>query len=158
MEEEKMEEEKMEEEKMEEEKMEEEQRRMGNGRTLARENEREKLKVNIHLALTNAVAMPARGYNTSYLLRLVISSGAHQNTVDLVQSCHYQLAELLNSLAEESQPSRQPGSPYPDDLANAPIGSPPFPEGGIGSDDAMMVDGDCGTWRPYGQRGGQYRL
>jgi hypothetical protein len=47
-------------------------------------------------------------------LNNLIASGAHQNTVDWVQSCHYQLEELLDSLAEESQSSRQPGSPYPD--------------------------------------------
>jgi hypothetical protein len=42
------------------------------------------------------------------------ASGAHQDSVDLVQGCHYQTSLLLNSLAEESQSSKQSGSPYPD--------------------------------------------
>ncbi|KAH8985903.1 hypothetical protein EDB92DRAFT_1949591 [Lactarius akahatsu] len=69
-----------------------------------------------------------------------MASGAPQNTVDFVMGCHQQLSDLLTSLAEESQSSKQPGSPYPD--ANAPIGSPPFSEGGMVNDDAMNVDDD----------------
>jgi hypothetical protein len=47
-------------------------------------------------------------------LNNLIASGAPQNTVDFVQSCHQKLSELLTSLSEESQSSKQPGSPYPD--------------------------------------------
>lgn len=79
--------------------------------------------------------------------------------MDFVQSCHYEIIQLLNGLAEVSQSSRQSGSRYPDgeclflyafnyvliclDLADPPNASPPFTEGALRDDDAMMVDDDC---------------
>jgi hypothetical protein len=85
------------------------------------------------------------------------ASGADQDTVDLLQDYHHWIIQLFNSLAEESQSSRQFGSPYPDgeyllfdalivylliclDLADDPMASPSFPEDVLRDDDAMLVD------------------
>jgi hypothetical protein len=47
-------------------------------------------------------------------LNNLIATGADQDTVDFVQECDTQITELLSSLAEESQSSRQSRSAYPD--------------------------------------------
>jgi hypothetical protein len=44
------------------------------------------------------------------------ASGAHQDTVDFVQGCHYKITQLLDDPAEESRSSGQSGSPYPDSV------------------------------------------
>lgn len=53
--------------------------------------------------------------NLNYLSQLG-ASGAEQKAVDLVKACGDELTQLLDSIAEESQSSRQSasGSPYPD--------------------------------------------
>jgi hypothetical protein len=76
-----------------------------------------------------------------------------------VENCHYDLMHLLRSLAEESQATRPPGSPYPDgeslliyvfnhllicfDLVDAPTDLPSLSRGVFRDRDAMMVDDDC---------------
>lgn len=76
--------------------------------------------------------------------------------MDFVQSCQYEIIQLLNSLDEVPQSSRQLRSPYPDggclflyafnyiliclDLVDLPDASPPFMGGALRDDDAMMVD------------------
>lgn len=86
------------------------------------------------------------------------ASGANLDTLAFVENCHYELIQLLSSIAEESQATRPPGSPYPDsesllfyvvnhllicfDLADAPIDLPSFSQGVFRDRDAMMVDDD----------------
>lgn len=84
------------------------------------------------------------------------SSGGNLDTLEFVENCHYELTQLLSSLAEDSQATRPPASPYPDgeslvfnafnhiligfDLANALIDPPPFSGEVSRNEDAMMVD------------------
>lgn len=92
-------------------------------------------------------------------LNNLIASGAHQETVDFVQQCHIEITQLLGSLTEGSQSSRQLGSSHPGgkcliffnalnnlliclDLADAPIASPSFLEAELRDDDDMMVNDD----------------
>ncbi|KAN0138591.1 hypothetical protein V8E53_003579 [Lactarius tabidus] len=53
-----------------------------------------------------------------------------------VENCHYDLTHLLSSLAEESQATRPPGSPYPD--VDAPTDLPSLSMGVFRDRDDMM--------------------
>ncbi|KAN0128807.1 hypothetical protein V8E53_013394 [Lactarius tabidus] len=75
--------------------------------------------------------------NTDHLNQLR-ASRAPQDLVDLVQDCHYQLTELLNSIAEESQSSRQSRSPNLD--ADASMAPQSILEDEMRDVDSMMVD------------------
>ena len=93
--------------------------------------------------------------NLAHLSKLR-SSGGDLDTLEFVENCHYELTQLLSSLAEDSQATRPPVSPYPDgkslvfnvfnhiligfDLADAPIDPPPFSGGVSRDEDAMIVD------------------
>lgn len=84
------------------------------------------------------------------------ASGANLDTLEFVENCHYELIQLLSSLADESQATRPPASPDLDgeslffyafnhilicfDLADPPIDPPSFSEGVSRDEDAMMVD------------------
>ncbi|KAN0130422.1 hypothetical protein V8E53_011823 [Lactarius tabidus] len=67
-------------------------------------------------------------------------SGTDLSTLAFVENCHYDLMHLLRSLAEESQATRPPGSPYPD--VDAPTDLPSLSRGVFRDRDAMMVGDD----------------
>jgi hypothetical protein len=90
------------------------------------------------------------------------ASGANQDTVNSVQGCHYLMMEMVNELGGPSRgpySSRQSGPTDSVgehlisydfnhlliclDLADASIAPPPFSEGELAVNDAMMVDDDC---------------